>query len=367
MANYGLAEIALRAVCPTNRLIRDNAGDGIEIPGAYVEIAAQPLSTLLTNGDGSIHPAFLINGVQKNSVFIGKFQGVANGSRIYSLAGEDPRANINLDTYERYCKNKGPGHHCITWAEWAYLALWCKKNNCQPYGNNFYGKDSRETEYLAIPSMARDNNGKIQRVATGTGPLTWSHNRQVDGIWDLNGNVWEWIAGIRLVKGELQFIPYNNAADPECDTSAGSGEWKAINANATSYNDLWLNPNGQGTTGNSVKLDYTGGHWQWAKSITSQEDNSRNEAFAATTSSGLNAFPKLFLQAAALLPEDGDTDYEGDTFYANNGADERCAYRGGQWNGGANFGVFALYFGDPRSNSNANVGGRPAFVELETA
>ena len=215
--------------------------------------------------------------------------------------------------------------------------------------------------------MARDSNGNIQRVATGTGPLTWSHNRQVDGIWDLNGNVWEWTAGIRLVKGELQMIPYNNCADPECDTSAGSGEWKAINAAATSYNDLWLNPNGSGTTGNSVKLDYVSGHWQWARTITSQEGNSRNAAFAATTSTNLNAFPKLFLQAAALLPEDSDTDYEGDTFYADNGADERCAYRGGRWGVGVGGGVFALGFDDPRSNSRAFVGGRPAFVELETA
>lgn len=39
---------------------------------------------------------------------------------------------------------------------------------------------------------------------------------------------------------------------------------------------------------------------------------------------------------------------------------ERCAIRGGNWNNGANSGVFALNFNNPRSNSNVNIGGRPA-------
>ena len=362
MANFGLSDFALRSVCPTNRLILDTAVGGSALPGVYVQIPSMKLNELLVNGDGSVHPAFLVGGVERK-LSIGKFQGVAHGNRIYSLPGEDPRVYITLDNYEKYCKNKGPGHHCITAAEWAYLALWCKKNNCQPYGNNSYGKDSRETDYLAIPSMARDNEDRLQRVATGTGPLTWSHNRQVDGIWDLNGNVAEWVSGMRFVKGELQVIPYNNAADPECDTSAGSSEWKAINVATTSYNDLWLNPNGSGTTGNSVKLDYVNGHWQWTRTITSQEDEPRSAAFASTTCSGLSAFAKLYLQAMALTPEDDDTNYEGDYIWANNGAEERCGNRGGHWHSGVRHGVFCMDFYEPRSNSVNYFGGRPAFYE----
>lgn len=38
----------------------------------------------------------------------------------------------------------------------------------------------------------------------------------------------------------------------------------------------------------------------------------------------------------------------------------RCAIRGGNWNNGANAGVFNLNFNNPRSYSNGNVGGRPA-------
>ena len=361
MANFGLSDFALRSVAPTNSIVLDTAADGSELPGVYVRVGSMKLNELLVNGDGSVHPAFLVGGVERN-LKIGKFQGVAHNNRIYSLPGEDPRANITLDNYELYCKNKGPGHHCVTAAEWAYLALWCKKNNCQPYGNNNYGKDSRETAYLAIPAT-KDGDGRVNRVLTGTGPITWSHNKQIDGIWDLNGNVWEWTTGIRLVKGELQVIPYNNAADPDTDTSVTSAEWKAINANATSYNDLYLTPNGNGTTSNSVKLDYVSSHWQWAKSITSQEDTSRSAEFKNTTCSGLSAFAKLYLQAMALTPEDDDANYEGDNFLANNGVEERCASRGGDHVGGVQGGVFSLFFVNPRSYSHSRFGGRSAFYE----
>ena len=68
------------------------------------------------------------------------------------------------------------------------------------------------------------------------------------------------------------------------------------------------------------------------------------------------------------MPEDGAAaaDYNGDHFWANNAAEERCAFPGGSWYDGASAGVFNLNFYNPRSYVNWSVGGRPAFVELET-
>jgi hypothetical protein len=359
MANYSMESLALTSICPTNRLIADDTGT----PGAYVTLAPQTLDKLLTNGDGSIvHPAFMVDGSQRD-LYIGKFLGTRHNNRIYSLPGEDPVNSITLDNIETYCKNKGTGHHCTTFAEYAFLALWCKANKCQPYGNNNYGKDSRETTYVAIPTYA-DSNGRTCRTATGTGPLTWSHDGTLSGIWDLNGNTWEWAPGVRLVYGELQVIPYNNAASPNVSTAASSSAWKAINAAATSYADLFMTPNGSGTTSGSVKLDYVSSHWQWAITITDSSDSSRSAQFQNTTATAeLSDFCKMYMRAMTLLPEDNDTDYESDGFFANNGAAERCAYRGGNWYDGALGGVFCLHFSNPRSNSSTSYGGRPAYYD----
>lgn len=360
MANYDMAALSLKMIAPTNELIVDNSN----LPGAYVRIPQMKLSDVLTGGTEQIHPAFIVNGEAVPEIFIGKYQGSQNNNKIYSLPCADPVANINSDNFVARCKSKGAGHHCITYAEWGLLANWCRKNGKQPLGNNNYGKDISETNYIALPTSKDGNN--TARVATGTGPITWSHNGSIDGIWDLTGNVWEWISGIRLVKGELQVIPDNNAALADTNESATSTQWKAIKAAATSWNDLYIAPNGSGTTSGSVKLDWVSNHWQWATSITSSSTSVRNADFALTTSSGLSNSANLFLQAIALLPEidADDSTYANDRLFANNGNNDMLCLCGGAWNNGIFAGIFSRGLNNTRSLVRTDCGGRPAFVKL---
>ena len=363
MANFDLTNLAVKTVCPNNVVKIDET----ELPSVLVYIPAFKNSDVLTGGNDSTHPAFIVNGVQIPGFYYSKYQNCVHNGVAYSLPAEDPAANINFDNARARCEAKGNGWHLSTIAEWAAIALWCKKNGFMPYGNNNYGKDTRESNYKAIPSMAKDSSGRAQRVATGTGPLTWSHDKTMAGIWDLNGNVSEWQGGIRLVWGELQILANNDAADPDNLQNATSTCWKAINASDGSLVDPechTTDPSGV-LTGTTVRLDWVNSKWQYSNAITNLQSDYKGCLFGdVTCSAAIGDAVKILLRALALLPDEGAAaaDYEGDYMYWNHGVAERCVCRGGDWDDGTIAGLFYLNGSNARSHTSASLGFRSAYI-----
>lgn len=359
MANFDLSNLALKSVCPNNEILYDDKG----LPSVMVKIPKMTLADLGIGTSTQVHPAFIVNGQTVDAIYISKYQNIVQNNRAYSLPGKDPKATINFDTCITNCKNKGAGWHLMTRAEWALLALWCKKNNTQPLGNNNYGRDTSETIYKAIPTTY-DSNGKINHVATGTGPLEWSHDRTPSGIWDLSGNVSEWVGGVRTYNGELQILADNNAADNTKSQSASSTEWKAIDAT----DGTLITPDGDGTTENSVKMDFVSSKLTYSTTITDAARGKHQHAFANTTcDSTISDAAKAVLHALALLPYDSTaSDYNGDYIYFNNGSGERSFFCGGYYSYTTNAGVFFAVGYYARSYTYAYIGFRSAFVELPT-
>ena len=358
MANFDLAAMALKAVCPTNDILYDDKG----LPSVMVKIPKFKISQVISGGADSVHPAFIVNGQEVDAIYISKYQNIVNNNRAYSLPCEDPKTSITLEQAISACTAKGDGWHLMTRAEWAAIALWCKANGCLPKGNNNYGKDASETGYKAIPVPGLNDSGRTARVLTGTGPVSWSHDGTLEGIWDLNGNVWEWNGGVRTVKGELQVLVNNNAADLDNSQAVSSAQWKAIDATTGAY----ITPNGAGTTANSIKLDWISSKITYSATITTQADASRDCDFAnVTCASSVSAAAQAVLKALALLPASSTaSEYEGDHMWMNNGADERAFFSGGNWYSGASAGLFAVGGDNPRSASGWNIGFRSAFVSL---
>ena len=357
MSNFDLSSFALKSAFPSNIILTDDKG----LPSVMVYVPKFKMSDVITGGSDSTHPAFIVNGVEKDGIYISKYQNVVYDSRAYSLPGEDPRASIEADTARSYCEAKGAGWHMMSAVEWGAVALWCKKNGWLPWGNNNFGKDTRETMYKAIPTL-KEANGTINRVATGTGPVEWSHNKQLDGIYDLNGNVWEWVDGMRLVSGELQVLEDNNAADSGNNKTAASAAWKAING----VTGELIVPDGNGTTANSIKLDFVNNVWKWITGvISSKYGGPRSAAWASTTADAtICDAAKELLYALALMPDSTSFDYEGDYFYAINGAAESFTIRGDHWIDGAHAGVFSTNFSIPRYHSYTFLGFRSAYYAV---
>ena len=369
MANYDLSSLALQSVCPNNVIKVDDS----DLPSVLVYIPKFKNSDVLTGGNSATHSAFIVNGSEIPGFYYSKYQNVVHTTKLtdgdvtaaYSLPGEDPAVSINFDTSRARCEAKGAGWHLSTNAEWAAIALWCKKNGFLPYGNNNYGKDTRESNYKAIPTST--DSGKTGRVATGTGPLTWSHDKTLSGIWDMNGNVWEWQGGIRFVWGELQILANNDAADPDNPQNETSVCWKAINAADGSLvePECHVSDTAAKLSGSTIKLDYVSGAWVYTTTVTSSVDQSRSCLFAkVTAAAAVGAAAKVLLRSLALLPDEGATeaDYEGDYYWLNNGVAERCVIRGGGWYDGADAGVFYFRGGHSRALVGWSVGFRSAYI-----
>lgn len=368
MSNFDVANLALKAVCPSNELLYDDKG----MPSVMVKIPKCTWADLGIGTSTETFPAFIINGQEVDAIYFSKYMNVVQNSRAYSLPGQDYANAINFENSISRCTAKGNGWHLQTRLEWMAVALWCLKNGTTPKGNNYYGRDYYETTYQAIP-VTKDAEGKTLHVAGGTGPLSWSHNGQADGIWDLNGNGGEWVGGTRLVKGELQVISHdgkafgNDAADPDNSQSATSSKWYAIDGTTGEL----IAPNGSGTTTNSLKMDMAEKKWKWVTgTIADSADESRYCAFAnVTVDETVCEEAKHILQALGSLPVDGATStlLGGDIVYANNGVDERAFFCGGSYSHASYAGVFCVHGSYSRASTNTSISLRSAYVKLPTA
>jgi len=182
-------------------------------------------------GEG-VHPAFIVNGVEKNEIFIGQYPGLLHEGALLSLPNVIPTNNADFDTFMSWANANGPGWHMMTNAEWMAIALWCWKNGTLPRGNGRFGQDLHarwETGRRADGGTVGEVCGDA-RTYTGSGPASWRHNGQFSGIADLNGNLWEWLGGYRLWEGEIQVLPNNDAADQSNDHGSASSLWQAIRA-----------------------------------------------------------------------------------------------------------------------------------------
>lgn len=286
-----------------------------------------------------------------DAIYISKYPNKVINGRAYSLPMVDPTININFDEAVQACRTKGSGWHLMTAVEWEYLLNQSRQQDTLPHGNTDYGKDY----YHKDEQGDREGCG-YGRTLTGSGPATWYHNHDSAGIADLNGNLWEWTGGLRLVDGEIQIIPYGNCMKLDCDMSAESTLWKAIM------------PDGRlvepGTAG-TLKIDQVSASAGLRINTTVQYptsgDGYRNIPFKNLVAANGVSIPKLLI-ALGVFPEESVA-YGNDNIWVRNHG-ERLPVRGSAFDNSSSSGPSALFLAFVRSLSSVGVGFRSAFCEL---
>lgn len=299
-----------------------------------------------------VHPAFIVNGVEKSEIFIGQHLAHVRDDRAVSLPGLDPKTGVTFDQARTYCKNKGAGWHMMTNWEWAAISLLALKNGFQPRGNTNYGR-SHEATYETAARM----DGAAPGVTTGTprtlsggGPASWRHDNTYAGIADLVGNVWEWQDGLKLVDGKIMMPADNHYSLDESlwpDTTVrfdGTVASAGLDGTYGDVGDPILSDaiiNYLGPTGDNGSYDYsTIANWR-----------------SLTAKAGYTV-PNNMKQAL-IYPYD-TVNPKGYLYMRNYG--ERMPFRGGNWGAGALAGLGTLYLFYARSYSYSSVGFRPAYI-----
>ena len=349
MANFDDLQGAIAQFGAGNKVIYDDIG----MPSIMVGVPKMKYSDIITGGTDEVLPFWIVDGEEKNTIWVSKFQNIVENDRAYSLAMKLPRNYITFDQSVAACRKKGNGWHLNQTGIFACLNLLSQKMGTVPHGNTNYGKDYYHAyEHGIMPQE------ETQRTLTGSGEPTWYHNHDTSGIADLNGNIWDWTGGLRLVNGEIQIIPYGNCMKLDCDMSAESTLWKAIMPDGT-----LVEPGTEGT----LKIDRTGASDETLRintSVTTQttDSNDTNVIFKNIAAAPDVSVPKLII-ALGLFPDSGVTGYGNEKFWARNNG-ERLISRGSGFLNTADSGPSAIALSNARSNSNVNVGFRSAFCEL---
>jgi len=257
-------------------------------PSIMVHIPTLYQSDLIKDGDPhALHPAF-VEGQSK--IWVGKYQSSDLNGHACSLPMGKPIYSVNYDEAQRLCSQKGSGWSLTPFALRMAIALFCRRNGFLPHGNNVNGHDFFHPEEKGIPV----GNGQ---TLCGSGPATWTHDGTPNGLCDLNGNLNEWDIGLRLLDGEIQFIPMNVLLQANVDLGLNSPLWQALDETGA-----FVPPGMTGT----LKYDAPDGHIRLTR--TCEYPGIGNCAFADLQIEA-NLEPPQIAKLLGLYPESDRSGY----------------------------------------------------------
>lgn len=281
-----------------------------------------------------VEPVFIIENEPVEAVYISKYTNTMVNGLPCSLPFMKPAHSVNFDEASAACRAKGEGWHLMTNTEWEYLLAESRAAGTMPHGNTDYGK-----YYFDNTEKGEVYDG--YHTLPGTGPLTWSNTHEADGVFDLCGNFWEWVAGLRLKKGVIQYIENNDAAI--ADLSKESEAWKSVEV-----------------AGKTVKLSAEGA----GVAVTTEEpEENWDGCHFKDMEIKLDEVPDI-LHKLGIIPENQKEEMAG--IFADSGEEETLPLRGSGFYNTSYGGPSSVSLYNPRSGVNYDVGFRSAFFKRKT-
>ena len=251
-----------------------------------------------------------------------------------SLPYQQPKHTISYDEAAAACGRKGKGWHLMTNTEFVYLLHEAEELGHTIGGNTNYGSNSKNEQESGV---RYDSAG---RTLTGCDPLTWSHDGTADGVFGLCGNFYEWVTGLRLHYGVIEYTKNNDAAVDGYTTEAP--DWQVATVNGKPLR-LYGNDGVTLSTKEDVEVVWDGCH---IKDLQLEE---------------LEEMPEIAYKLG-IVPHDWKNETAG--IWADNELEEAVPFRGSSFYSTSDGGAGALYLDYPRSLVYGNVSFRSAlFLE----
>ena len=382
------------------------------VAGIFVKFPKMKSSDLISGLPEHTHPAFIINGVERDYILLGKYKAGENSvsnDALVSLPNIMPARSLGANQYLSRMKKAGAGITGMTVADYGFIKLLAQKNGWVPKGNTYWGQSHKDGTAWAVdetltagPERAYEGyiykcliahttaaelkpdiaptywqRGKLiggisqdraaiepacqtgYRTLNGTGPLDWYLGKDPASLADIIGSSLEQQYGLRYVNCEMQILENNNAADPDADLSASSAAWKAILPNKSNDGYTLVTPGTAGTL-----------HWTWQNgkltldTVEPEFDNKYRVTYfkdLAYNASNLPFIPSI-VKELGLFPTGSDDKTEG-YYYQQMTKDERFPRRGGSCDGTSGTGLGCVSSSNPRGTEYATYGCRPRSLD----
>lgn len=169
------------------------------------------------------HPAFIVNGVEKDFIYVGTYHTTVISGEAVSQPYQIPTA-MSISTALATAK--------------ASNAAWRAIGNSEYMAAAFLGLSQGGLNLGCTSGTGVDAKGTYTAPAlvSGAGGATWRANNKYDGTSDLTGLMNHFMLGVRFMKGEIQVLTDFNAASYTTYAAYMASEnWKAIDAETGAF------------------------------------------------------------------------------------------------------------------------------------